>query len=139
MGCVPSVINQVSTDLDQPPEFKVVKCRDITPQDSLIQQRFHPDVKPFTTNKDPSEAFAAAKAVCREMFTSVVDVREELMEVECVDVTKLMRFKDDVLVRVTKAGEGARVDIRSASRVGKSDLGKNAERVQKFTDALRAR
>ena len=64
---------------------------------------------------------------------------------ELLAVTPLMRFKDDVAVRVravpaAAAGGGAMivVDVRSASRVGKGDLGANAARIAKYLEALKA-
>lgn len=107
--------------------------------DIKLQQKIHPDLKPYTTSRPAAEVFEAAKAVCSELFSSVVDVDDARMEVECVDVTKLMRYKDDVIVRVSKGADGTRVDVRSASRVGKGDLGKNAQRVGEFYAALRAK
>ncbi|MBC7505868.1 MAG: DUF1499 domain-containing protein, partial [Sandarakinorhabdus sp.] len=47
-------------------------------------------------------------------------------------------FKDDVVIRLTPAGTGTRVDMRSKSRVGKGDLGVNAKRINDFLDALKA-
>jgi uncharacterized protein (DUF1499 family) len=57
---------------------------------------------------------------------------------EATDTTRWFGFKDDVVVRVTPVAEGARVDVRSASRVGQSDLGANARRIRAFLAALAA-
>ena len=46
--------------------------------------------------------------------------------------TSLMRFVDDVEFRKSDTA----VHVRSASRVGKSDLGANAQRVEQFRAAL---
>jgi uncharacterized protein (DUF1499 family) len=48
----------------------------------------------------------------------------------------LFGFKDDIVVRVTPSGNGSRVDVRSLSRVGRSDFGVNANRVRKFLRQL---
>jgi uncharacterized protein (DUF1499 family) len=56
--------------------------------------------------------------------------------VEATDTTFWFGFKDDVVVRVRPEGEGSRIDVRSMSRVGVSDLGANAERVRKFLAKL---
>ena len=48
-------------------------------------------------------------------------------------------FKDDVHVAVEQYGTGAAFHIRSASRVGYSDLGVNARRVKKIVEALEDR
>ena len=57
--------------------------------------------------------------------------------IEASDTSFWFGFVDDVVVRIsaTESG-GVLVDMRSASRVGKSDLGKNAQRIQTFMDAL---
>jgi uncharacterized protein (DUF1499 family) len=47
-------------------------------------------------------------------------------------------FYDDVVVRVRAQGTGSRVDVRSVSRVGRSDVGMNAKRIREFTRRLRA-
>ncbi len=53
------------------------------------------------------------------------------------DETFWFGFKDDVVIRITPAaGTGSRVDVRSASRVGRSDLGKNAQRIRAFLARL---
>ena len=49
-------------------------------------------------------------------------------------------FKDDFIVRLTPVGKGmTRIDIRSKSRVGGSDLGANAARVREFTKRFKER
>ena len=59
--------------------------------------------------------------------------------IEAVVSTRLMGFKDDVVIRIRQQDETIRVDLRSASRVGDSDLGANAARIVSFLDGLRAR
>lgn len=46
-------------------------------------------------------------------------------------------FYDDVVVRVTPTPNGARVDVRSLSRVGGSDVGTNARRIRAFLTLTR--
>ena len=52
--------------------------------------------------------------------------------IEAVATTRWFGFKDDVVVRLTPAAGGARVDVRSKSRVGRSDVGANAKRIERF-------
>jgi len=47
-----------------------------------------------------------------------------------------MGFKDDVVIRVRTNAEGSLVDLRSVSRVGRSDLGANAARIRAFAEAF---
>ena len=58
--------------------------------------------------------------------------------IEAIDTTLLFGFKDDVVIRVAADAAGSRVDIRSASRVGRSDFGTNARRVRAFIEKLRS-
>jgi uncharacterized protein (DUF1499 family) len=46
-------------------------------------------------------------------------------------------FKDDVVLVVTADGAGSAVDMRSVSRVGISDLGANAKRIEALLAALK--
>ena len=50
-----------------------------------------------------------------------------------------MGFEDDVIVRVRPDEGGTRVDVRSISRVGRSDLGKNAARIEAYFKAFAKR
>jgi len=56
----------------------------------------------------------------------------------CEDAGGSVGFHDDIVVRVRPDGSGSRVDVRSVSRVGRSDLGTNARRILRFLEALRA-
>ena len=40
--------------------------------------------------------------------------------------------QDDVVVRVRAEGSGSRVDVRSVSRLGGSDVGTNAARIREY-------
>ena len=40
------------------------------------------------------------------------------------------------MVRVKPEGSGSRIDVRSLSRVGRSDVGKNAARIRAYLHAL---
>jgi uncharacterized protein (DUF1499 family) len=59
--------------------------------------------------------------------------------IEAYDRTRWYGFVDDIVIRLMAEGAGTRVDMRSASRVGISDLGKNAERIGAYFAALTAR
>jgi fatty-acyl-CoA synthase len=60
--------------------------------------------------------------------------------IEATALTGWFGFADDVIIRVTpQPGGGSRLDMRSVSRVGLSDIGANALRVARFTDAVQRR
>ncbi|MGC2643653.1 MAG: DUF1499 domain-containing protein, partial [Pseudolabrys sp.] len=56
--------------------------------------------------------------------------------IETVARSPIMGFRDDVVIRVTPIGQGARIDMRSASRFGDHDLGANASRVRSLLEDI---
>ena len=50
--------------------------------------------------------------------------------IEIADRSLIIGFYDDVVLRVAGDAEQARIDVRSASRYGAHDLGRNAERIR---------
>ncbi len=50
--------------------------------------------------------------------------------------TPIMGFRDDIVVRVRAAEDGARVDMRSASRYGRHDFGANASRLRSLSNDI---
>jgi uncharacterized protein (DUF1499 family) len=66
----------------------------------------------------------------------IVAADERQGTVEAVATTPWFGFKDDVAVRVSPAGAGSRIDVRSKSRLGRSDLGTNAKRIQELLDRV---
>jgi uncharacterized protein (DUF1499 family) len=57
---------------------------------------------------------------------------------EAVDTSPWFGLRDDIVVRIRAEGTGSRVDIRSKSRAGESDLGVNARRIRDFIARLKA-
>jgi uncharacterized protein (DUF1499 family) len=82
--------------------------------------------------------FAAAVAVARDLGWEIVAADAAEGRLEATATTRWFGFKDDVVVRVRPRPGGARVDVRSLSRIGVSDLGTNAARVRAFLARLRA-
>jgi uncharacterized protein (DUF1499 family) len=58
--------------------------------------------------------------------------------IEATDTTFWFGFKDDIVVRLTPAGYRTLVDVRSVSRVGRSDVGTNAKRIRTYLRMLAA-
>lgn len=138
-------INDITTDLENPPEFRAVVA--VRPADSnpvayggeavaARQREAHPEVEPVLTDLPPDEAFDRALGIARDMGWEVVAEDRSSGIIEAVDTTAFFRFKDDIVVRVQPADGGSRVDLRSLSRVGRSDLGKNAARIVEFSEAF---
>ncbi|MBL4864696.1 MAG: DUF1499 domain-containing protein [Rhodobiaceae bacterium] len=137
-------IHDISTDLQDPPIFVAILAQRTpahnsldrtTPEDlAALQQAAYPDLQPLLLDRHPGEAFEDVVAAVQALGWEVVSIAVEEGRVEATDTTLVMGFKDDVVVRVREEEGKALIDIRSASRVGESDLGKNAARIR----ALRA-
>ncbi|WP_281301462.1 MULTISPECIES: DUF1499 domain-containing protein [unclassified Iodidimonas] len=56
--------------------------------------------------------------------------------IEATDTTFWYGFKDDIIVRLRYENDQTRVDVRSVSRIGISDLGANAKRIRAFLETL---
>ena len=52
--------------------------------------------------------------------------------IEATATSRVFHFVDDIVIRVRPDGAGSRVDLRSRSRVGQSDLGANAKRIHAY-------
>ncbi len=109
------------------------------------QAEIYPDLAPQTVSADAQSVFDAALAVAEAMpgFTVLATIRPGQGTpgtIEATHKSRVFGFVDDFIIRITpiEAG-GTRVDYRSKSRVGRSDLGANAARIRSFQNELRAR
>ena len=66
------------------------------------------------------------------MGWEVVDADAGRGVIEATATTLWFGFKDDVVIRITPTATGSRVDVRSVSRIGKSDVGANAARIRNY-------
>jgi uncharacterized protein (DUF1499 family) len=139
-GKVPP-IHDITTDAANPPVFvAIAPLRANAPngvdynatENVEAQQKAYPDIQPLVTDVPPAEMFSRAEATARAMGWEIVAAVPEEGRIEATDTTAWFGFKDDIVIRITPEGEGSRLDIRSMSRVGKSDIGKNAERIRGF-------
>ena len=137
-------IHDISTDLQNPPAFKAVvplradapnpldRPADVTDQ----QRKGYPDIQPVTLEVPPDRAFDDALQTAQTMEWEIVSADKSSGTIEATDTTTWFGFKDDVAVRLTPWGSGTRVDVRSVSRVGRSDVGTNARRIQEFLETM---
>lgn len=138
-------INDVTTDFTSPPPFQSVSALRSLGANPVAypgttfahrQREHYPDIKPLIVNRDAVECFAlVVDALKRENLTIVrADPPGEDGArpgyLEAMDRTLLFGFYDDVAVRVSDIGDSARIDMRSASRFGRHDLGRNATRLR---------
>lgn len=138
-------INDVSTDVENPP---ALDGRNGTagggPEMTLARKdksrRGYPDlVGGLLLRLEPARAFALAEARARaQTGWSLRRVEPGQGLFTAVAVTRLLRFRDDVTVRIRAVTGGSRVDVRSRSRKGRDDLGANAARIRGFLRDLQA-
>ncbi len=134
-------IHNISTDTVNPPAFdKVVDLRTEghnplaydTAKLADAQMAAYPNVKTLTTELSEQEAHARAKAVVESMGLELVNSDVDKGIIEATQTTAIWGFKDDMVVRITTLDGATAVDVRSVSRIGVSDLGANAKRIEKF-------
>lgn len=97
----------------------------------------YPDIVPLVYRAEAAQVLdAVLHAVHRLPRWSLVAYRPETAEVRAEATSRLFKFVDDVLIRVTGRDEGVAVEVRSASRIGRGDFGQNARNIRAFFDVL---
>ena len=140
-------IHDITTDTEEPPRFvEIVALRvdAANPTDyageaaAAMQREAYPEIEPALLDLAPDEAFHRALAAGKSLGWEIVAALPGEGRIEATDETLFFGFKDDVVVRLRADDGGSRVDVRSVSRVGRSDIGANARRIRRFLDALEA-
>jgi len=150
-------IHDVTTDVSNPPVLEAAKSDreaghhpvEYAGEDiAKLQQEGYPDIQPLELNQPVETVLAKAMSVVKDMGWEVLAVndQEAPFTIEAVATSALFGFEDDVVIRLTPfttpqqnvdMPAKTRVDVRSMSRVGQSDLGANAARIQVILNALR--
>jgi uncharacterized protein (DUF1499 family) len=138
-------IHDITTDFTDPPPFVTLKAvREESPnglkyggEEIAAQQRkAYQDIHPALVAMPPAQATQRVIDAARAMGWEVVGSDAVAGRVEATDTTGWFGFKDDISIRVRPDPNGSRVDVRSVSRVGRSDIGANATRVRDFLARL---
>lgn len=151
-------IHDITTNLENPPEFQVLKLRpddfadipgrgeakyagmDARERWQLLHREAYGDLRTVTLPLPVDKAVTLAEEVARNRGWEIAVANPEEGRLEAVDTVSLFKFKDDVVVRVQPGpgGLSSQLDVRSVSRVGRSDLGVNAKRIRGFLKDLQA-
>ena len=138
-------IHDITTDMNNPPAFTALAAAREAAPNALAypgadtaqqQQAAYPMLKPIMLTAPIAQIRTAARDLISARGWELA--AENPTSFEATATTRWFGFKDDVVIRLTETGDGVRVDMRSASRLGKSDLGTNAERIQTFLDDLQS-
>ena len=134
-------IHDVTTDTANPPRFvDIIPLRAKAVNSAVyegdkiavLQVKAYPDIQPLVLSTLPDETFDRALMSARKLKWNIVATNRSEGRIEATDTTFWMGFKDDIVIRIAANDTGSRLDIRSESRVGKGDFGKNADRIRKF-------
>jgi uncharacterized protein (DUF1499 family) len=138
-------IHDITTDMDNPPAFVALAgAREEAPnavdypgfETARQQQAAYPMLQPITLTVPMARVQTATRDLIAARDWQLVGASPTTLEATAT--TRWFGFKDDVVIRLTDTSDGVRVDMRSASRLGKSDLGTNAERIQDFLEDLQS-
>ncbi|MEP6610092.1 MAG: DUF1499 domain-containing protein [Burkholderiaceae bacterium] len=138
-------IHDITTDTENAPRFvAIIPLRKGSPNPveyqggSISQQQrtAYPDIQPATMAELPDAAFKRALNAARDLGWQIVAAVPDERRIEATDTTSWFGFKDDIVVRVTPTDGGSRIDVRSVSRLGEGDLGKNAARIRAYLQRL---
>jgi uncharacterized protein (DUF1499 family) len=147
-------INDITTDVAAPPQFAAlakVRTGEANPAPypgerfAQEQQKAYPDLRTFHVDRGVEEAYELVEEAVRKLKWRVVASEPPAGKLarsgtlEATDLTAVIGFPDDIVVRVEGNDTRAHIDVRSASRYGRADLGQNATRVRRFLGELQAR
>ena len=142
-------IADVSTDTDDQPVFSrsraALEARDdrvppdVPPEAREMQRESYVQIAPLTLDIAPDEAFVIVQKAAQNLGWQVIEAvppggRVGLGRLEAVVRSRVLRMPSDITVRVRPRVDGARIDIRSASRFGSHDLGVNAGYIRDFLE-----
>ncbi|KQO72521.1 hypothetical protein ASF22_12320 [Methylobacterium sp. Leaf87] len=144
-------LTDISTDIDNPPAFSRSRTAfaardgryppDPGPAARASQRAAYPQVAPLTLDLDADVAFELARKAAVNRRWQIVEAirpggRIGNGRIEAVSRGLLLNLADDVTVRVHPRADGARIDVRSASRLGSHDFGGNADRIRAYLDEV---
>jgi len=144
-------IHDITTDTINPPEYVAIAPlradapnsmeygagNNMTPERLReLQQQAYPDIVPQRFQDTPEAVFDRALAAANSLGWEIIAAEREAGRIEATDTTFWFRFKDDVVIYITEDGGETILNARSLSRVGVSDVGKNAARLREFFSLL---
>lgn len=141
----------VTTDPAAPPRFiALVKQRaaDANTADyagtgvAKLQAEAYPDLKPVIIPRPANDTFEMIGDVVRRFRWQIAAEQAPQGKgrpgyIEAADRTLILGFTDDIVIRIDGDAKETRIDVRSASRYGTHDLGRNAQRVRKLFAEIR--
>ncbi|NGP76345.1 DUF1499 domain-containing protein [Balneolaceae bacterium YR4-1] len=134
-------IHDITTDTENPPEFEaIVPLRADAPNKTEYggeeiaeaQKAFYDGLETMRLEVAPAEAYDKALIAAQQMPWEIVAQSKEDLRIEAFHKLPWFGFIDDVVIRVDTTDNGSKIDVRSVSRVGRGDLGVNADRIKSY-------
>ncbi|MDX1591724.1 MAG: DUF1499 domain-containing protein [Balneolaceae bacterium] len=141
-------IHDITTDIDNPPQFSaMVRLREDAPnppeyageETAEAQREAYPYIQPLMLQAGVQEVMDVAVELIEDRGWELVAINRKDYRIEATEKLAWFGFKDDVVLRFTETENGTRVDMRSKSRIGRSDVGVNANRIERFLSDLENR
>jgi uncharacterized protein (DUF1499 family) len=145
-------IHDITTDMTVPPGFVAIAAERGTGANpaayggrevAMQQQAAYPDIRPIVVARSATDTWEAVEKSARRLGWRIVGETPPRAGkpgyLEAVDRTLVLGFYDDLVVRVDGNARETRIDVRSASRYGVHDFGRNAKRIRGFLKDLDAR
>ncbi|CAM3923084.1 MULTISPECIES: DUF1499 domain-containing protein [Pseudoalteromonas] len=138
-------IHDISTDVAAPPEFVAIAAIRVDApnpveyagaETAAQQLKAYPELVTLKYTDNTKTVFGVAKNAVEQLGWELVSADPSQGIIEATDTTAWFGFKDDVVIRIKSKQGITLVDVRSKSRVGKSDLGKNAARIHEFIEQI---
>ena len=135
------MIHNISTDVVNPPNFdKVVELRGEGSNPhiydakllSIVQTEAYPEIKTKVVTQTQQQAHRQALDAIHTLGWNLINSNPNNGIIEASETSALWGFTDDVVIRVNGQGSKTKIDMRSVSRIGRSDLGQNAKRITRF-------
>lgn len=137
------VMNDVTTDFENPLEFKKIESSlgaKYPAKFIELQKKNYPEIGPLILDEPQEKVFRRAINVIEHHKTwKLVHQSAADGEIEFFDTSKLFKFKDDAVVQIFQQSEGKTiVNMRSRSNTGRSDFGINSKRIAEFFSMLKS-
>jgi len=121
--------------VQQDGEARLGDCPDTPNCQSSQSSRESQRTQPFTVQNEPDAAIETlAQVIQSQAGAAIVSQTETYLH--ATFTTALMGYVDDIEFLLSEDGQS--VHVRSASRLGKSDLGANAKRIQRLRELAEA-
>ncbi len=99
---------------------------------AALQAEAYPNIQTQIYDDSKDIIFERAVKIAQELKWKIINTDKTNGIIEATDTTFWFRFKDDIVIKISTEGKKTLLNARSLSRVGVSDVGKNAARLQDF-------